>query len=364
MNEPLVTIAIPHHWGWRHLQSLMPSLARMDAQGPPYKVIVVDNASTDESRAFLRDQHPWVETIELPENRYFAGALNEAARQACSHWLAFLNNDMRVDSGWLREAMEAAERANVVCVASRIYDWEGCETQFCGGAINLEGKGFQWTERDVNPDDERFLLFPCGGAMLVRRDVFLEFGGFEGAFEMIFEDIDLGWRLNLAGYPVLYAPRSIVYHRGHASLERVDYSRKAVYFERNSLGLLYKNLESGILDGLLPCLSRRSVDRVRALSENSLDGLATLRGIDAFWADLPYWRGQRDRVQRRRVVPDRSIPGLFSSYLTKPWGYTARQTERISACRPSLDEIAQMLTPRWGTRPEPGTRTDVSSQPA
>lgn len=364
MNDPQVTVAIPHHFGWRHLQTLLPSLAQLDPHGPVAKILVVDNASPDESQTFLKDRHPWVECLELPENRFFAGALNEAARRTCTPWLAFLNNDMRVEPGWLREAMDAADRAKVVCVASRINDWEGRETQFCGGAINLEGKGFQWTERDADPAAERFLHFPCGGAMLIRRDVFLDLGGFEEAFEMIYEDVDLGWRLNLSGYPVLYAPRSVVYHRGHASLERVDYFRKAVYFERNSLGVLVKNLESAHLDRLLPFLSQRSLERVRALSAGSLDGLATLRGIEAFWSNLAYWRRQRERVQERRTIPDKCVPGLFSPYLTKPWGYTAPHTERISACRPSLDEIVQMLFPAWDSYPDTRARANAVLSPA
>lgn len=339
VNEPLVTVAIPHHRGWRHLQTLLPSLARLDASGPTARVVVVDNASDDESRTFLRDCHPWVQILELPENRFFAGALNEAARRATTPWIAFLNNDMRVEPGWLREAFCIAERSACDCVASHILDWAGGRTQFCGGSINLEGKGFEWTERNADPNRERALLFACGGAMLVRRDLFLETGGFDEAFEMIYEDVDFGWRLNLMGKDVRYAPKSIVCHRAHASLRELDYSTKAVYFERNSLGMLYKNLEESALVRLLPGLGGRGVTRARALAAVECDGHATLDGLSAFWRCLPYWRERRREVQAQRRRRDNEIPGLFSSFLTADWGYTPAHRERVGDCRPSLDSL-------------------------
>ena len=339
VNESEVTVAIPHHRGWRHLQELLPSLAKLDVGGPIAQVVVVDNASDDNSRKFVKDQHPWVEILALPENRFFAGALNECARHVTTPWIAFLNNDMRVDSHWLTELVKTAERFEVDCIASRILDWSGDETQFCGGSINLEGKGFQWTQRDADPEEERWLLFACGGAMLIRRELFLELGGFDPCYEMIYEDVDLGWRLNLAGYRVAYAPASKVYHRGHASLSEVGYNRKAVYFERNSLATLYKNLESRYLDPLLPQLSRRTLSRIYALSQNSSDGYATLQGVQAFWSNLGYWRKQRADVQARRNISDAEIPALFSEFLTKPWGYTPEHQERVSMCTPFLESI-------------------------
>ncbi len=339
VNEPLVTVAIPHHRGWRHLQTLLPSLARLDANGPVARVVVVDNASDDESRTFLRDCHPWVHVLQLPENRFFAGALNEAARRAATPWIAFLNNDMRVEPGWLREAFRTADRNACDCVASRILDWTGARTQFCGGSINLEGKGFEWTQRDADPEEERALLFACGGAMLVRRGLFLECGGFDEAFEMIYEDVDFGWRLNLMGKNVLYAPKSIVCHRAHASLGELDYSTKAVYFERNSLGMVYKNLQESALARLLPGLSSRAMARARALAPVDCDGHATLEGLSAFWRRLPYWRERRREVQAKRRRRDDEIPSLFSSFLTADWGYTPAQRERVGDCRPSLDSL-------------------------
>ena len=304
--------------------------------------MVVDNASDDGSVEFLRSDHPWVEVLTLSENRFFTGALNAAAEAADTPWLAFLNNDMRVDPGWLHEAVVAAERYSVECVASHIKTWDGSQTQFCGGAINIEGKGFEWSGDDADPEEERNLLFACGGAMLVRRELFLSAGGFDPAYEMIYEDIDFGWRLNLAGHRVAYAPKSVVYHQGHASLSTLDYARKAVCFERNSLATLYKNLEEPRLVPLLPELCRRSVNRAQALAQHGPDGHATLQGCLAFWSRLPYWREQRQQVQATRVKPDAEIPGLITPYLARPWGYTRAHQESIADVEPLLAQVAQM----------------------
>ena len=106
-----------------------------------------------------------------------------------------------------------------------MLDWTGERVDFAGGLLNFYGHAFQHlygapasaaADLHVRPT-----LFACGGAMAVRRDVFLAAGGFDETYFAFFEDVDLGWRLWLHGHAVALAPRAIAYHRGHATASRL-----------------------------------------------------------------------------------------------------------------------------------------------
>ncbi|MEO0250357.1 MAG: glycosyltransferase family 2 protein [candidate division WOR-3 bacterium] len=99
---------------------------------------------------------------------------------------------------------------------------------------------------------DRYVLFPCGGAMLIRRKVFLEAGGFDEDYFAFFEDADLGWRLWVLGYTVKYAGQAVVYHHHHGSWRQVSERYRQKLYERNTLATILKNYEDGTLQQVLP----------------------------------------------------------------------------------------------------------------
>ena len=114
----------------------------------------------------------------------------------------------------------AGESRNAAAVAACMLDWEGRTLDFVGGAVNFEGKGFQLdygASRDRLLRTEKPLLFACGGAMLVDRSVFIEAGGWDDDAFAYYEDVELGWRLNLLGHEVWFCPDAIVYHKHHGT---------------------------------------------------------------------------------------------------------------------------------------------------
>src|SRR5207237_6141361 len=139
------------------------------------------------------------------------------------------------------------------CLASRIKTWDGSALDFIGGGVNYQGHGFQvdYGERSCERDVERKVLFACGGAMLIRRDVFREVGGFDADYFAYFEDVDLGWRLNLLGREVWYTPRATAFHRHHGTASQVVAHKLRVLYERNALFTIYKCFEDRDLDRVL-----------------------------------------------------------------------------------------------------------------
>ncbi|MBZ0257889.1 glycosyltransferase family 2 protein [bacterium] len=340
-----VSIIIPHHHGRAHLKPLLKSLTAMETNDAKVKIIIADNQSSDGSREYVRKKFPDIEIIEFEENLGFAPALNECARQVNSDWLVFLNNDVHVANDWLMQLLVAAKNTVSACVSSHLLSWDGRETQFAGGWTNWFGKGFEAFELESSEPYEIF--FPCGCGMMAQREIFLDAGGFDDDYFMIYEDVDLGWRLRLFGQSVWLAPKAQVFHRGHASLNKVDYARKAICLERNSLATLYKNLDAPLAAQLTASALRDAVVRARGLAGAGLpvryssDGLSTLRGVQAFFDEMPQWREKREHVQRRRIVSDEEIFEQFFPHPDQTWAYTDEHYRRLAD--PDIEHKLQLI---------------------
>ena len=337
-----VTLLIPHHAGRHHIKPLFESLRRQQIADFEVNTVLIDNASSDGSTKRVRNRYPEVEILELSKNRGFAPALNIAAQHFRSDWLVFLNNDVHASPDWLHSLLSEALRLEAKCVSSHLMDWDGDTTQFGGGEINLGGKGF---EQDSLADEAPYeIFFPCGCGMAVQREFFLQAGGFDDDFFMIYEDVDFGWRARLMGESIWLIPEAQLYHRGHASLSAEDYARKAVFFERNSLAAVYKNLDEANLARLFPLIQQEALVRAQALdgwhAVHGLgrDGLALMDGLLAFWQRLDEWRRKRQTVQAMRTVEDRAILSRFLHEPARRWAYTAEHAQRMDA-EPYADAI-------------------------
>ncbi|WP_189225630.1 glycosyltransferase [Saccharothrix coeruleofusca] len=233
------------------------------------QVICVDNASGDGSAERVRAAVPRAEVVEAPENLGFAGGCNLGVKHARGAVLAFLNNDARPDRGWLREAVRVLrEEPTVGAVASKVLDWEGREIDFVDAGLTWFGMGYKRHAGQVDDgrhDQPRDVLFGTGSALVVRASLFAELGGFDERFFMFYEDVDLGWRMNLRGWRVRYEPKSLTFHKHHASMSTVDSSRELFLLERNALASLYKNFSDETLAKVLPAalalVTRRATAR-------------------------------------------------------------------------------------------------------
>ncbi|MCP2170011.1 glycosyltransferase [Goodfellowiella coeruleoviolacea] len=235
------------------------------------QVICVDNASGDGSAERIRQAVDQVEVIESDTNLGFAGGCNLGVRHATGEVLAFLNNDARPHRDWVSAAVRVLRaEPTVAAVASKVLDWDGRVVDFVDGGLTWFGMGYKrhaGSVDDGSHDTPRDVLFGTGSALFVRAEVYREVGGFDDRFFMFYEDVDLGWRLNLRGWRVRYEPTSLTYHRHHASMAKVDgadNSRELYLLERNALAALYKNLSDDNLGRVLPAALALAVRRATA----------------------------------------------------------------------------------------------------
>lgn len=231
---------------------------------------MVDNGSQDDSIRYVKDNFPWVNVIQNNRNLGFAKGNNIGAKKASGEYIAFLNNDTRVDPNWLKELIATiSEKEGVICVGGRILSWNGRKIDFVGGSLNFYGMGFHPHYGELNSDcitETKEILFACGGSMLINKEVFLECGGFDEDYFAYFEDVDLGWRLWVLGYKVMFTPRAITYHRYQATSKKFPTYKRVVLYERNALYTIIKNYNDENLYKILPIAILLTIKRGLMLS--------------------------------------------------------------------------------------------------
>lgn len=340
MEWPPISVVVVNYNGRHHLDPCFSSLKQLDYPTGQLEMILVDNGSSDGSVAYVEKEFPEATIVKNPKNYGFAKGNNLGAQKAQGRYVAFLNNDTRVDPAWLRELVTPLLKdSQIVCTAAKILSWDEKAVDFVGSKINFYGFGFHvdygvpYTPGAY--EEERYIPAPCGAAMLIDRQVFLDAGGFDEDYFAFFEDLDLGWRLWVLGYKVLFAPKAVLYHRHHGTAQVLSEHRLRVIFERNAIFTLFKNYEQQSLDKVLPIALLLSAKR--GLHDTKIDpqefhkgkvkeaatqvpklGLSCLLAMDEVVAQLPRLMEKRRWIQERRRRSDAEIFCLFPQGIHTP----------------------------------------------
>ena len=216
------------------------------------RIVVADNASTDDSVAFVQENYPLIELITHPVNEGFAGGYNWALKRVQSDYYVFLNSDVSVTPGWIEPVIQLMENDQSIAACQPkllsyhqpdLFEYAGA----AGGWIDSlgypfsRGRVFDVCEKDNGQYETSIPIFwASGAAMFVRAPVYHELGGLDASFFAHQEEIDLCWRMQLAGYRIMACPQSVVYHVGAGTLPRGG--RKVYLNFRNNLLMLCKNL--------------------------------------------------------------------------------------------------------------------------
>ncbi|WP_197321338.1 glycosyltransferase [Saccharomonospora sp. NB11] len=344
-TQPLVSVVVVNYRGADDTIACLRALTELDY--PHLEIVCVDNASPGDDADRIRAAVPAARVVDSDRNLGFAGGCNLGARHATGTVLAFLNNDARPHARWIDAAVETLRaEPTVAAVASKVLDLDGERADFVDGGLTWFGMGYKRHADtplaelpDAEHDVAKDVLFATGSAMFVRASVFAELGGFDDDFFMFYEDVDLGWRLNLRGWRVRYVPESIAYHRHHGTMSAVDSpdsGRETFLLERNALCALYKNLSDETLTSVLPAALALTVRRATARGEldpTQLDlasgvgppetspvpvsrgALAGVLAIDAFVERLPSLQRSRAEEQAKRVRTDADLLPLLRKAL-------------------------------------------------
>jgi len=219
-------------------------------ESPAAELIVVDNASSDETLAFVRGSFPGVSVVALDRNCGYAAGNNAGARVARGKYLAFLNDDTQVDTRWLSALVAAAEAdPSVGLVTSQIVYRDRPDVLDSAGDGYLRSGGAFKHHHGQPVNDApatREVFGACGAGFLVRSELFTSLGGFDEDFFMVYEDVDLSYRARLRGAECRYAAAALVYHAGSASIGWAS-PRQVFFGQRNLEWCWIKNSPSRLL---------------------------------------------------------------------------------------------------------------------
>jgi len=310
---PLLSVIIPNWNGARHLPACLDSLRRQTY--PLVEVIVVDNASTDESVTLIQRDYPEVVLVSLDQNLGFAGGVNRGIEAARGEIVAALNNDTEVSPGWAEALVTALRRhPEAGMAASKILLFDRRDTlHSAGDACGVDGIPLNrgvWQKDQGQFDAEEYIWGGCGGAVAYRRAMLDDIGLLDEDLFMYCEDVDLNWRAQLAGYRCVFVPEAVVYH--HLSATGGG-PLASFYTGRNTVWVLVKNYPTELLRrhwrAVLRAQLKIAWEALKAW--RGAAARARLRGQLAALLGLPRWLRKRRRIQAARRVPLQVIEQLL-----------------------------------------------------
>lgn len=321
-DNKLVSVVVVTYNGKQLLAHFLPSVANL--KYPNYEVIIVENASSDGSAEFIETNYPQFKVIRNVENQGTAEGSNVGARRAKGEYIFWISNDMWLDPDILTrivKRMEEDENVGICTVKMRRITRDGIRLmELDSVGADLDIFGFP-SARGINQKDEgqldefREVFFSFGGAMMLRKNLFEQTGGFDPETFTLADDIDLSWRVHLLGYKVVVEPKAFLYHRVSATLGSImGRSHRRFLSERNTLRMLLKNYSIMSLCWVLPCyfvllgaefcfyLAIGKFQIAKSIPRSILWNIVRIGDI----------MRRRRLVQESRVVGDKVILGLMS----------------------------------------------------
>ncbi len=310
---PFFSVIIPNYNGMRFLPTLLAALKQQTFGD--VELILVDDASTDNSVAFTEAEYPDVRILVNRQNLGFVQSCNLAVDAARGRMVVLLNNDTEPDPNWL------AELAKVICanpqaaiVASKMLLFgDRTKLHTTGDTLGYDGiphnRGV-WEEDRGQYDRHPQIFCGSGGGSAFRRDVWQALGGFDDDFWMYIEDVDFGFRAQLMGWQAVFAPAARIYH--HLSATGGD-TLSSYYVGRNTIWMIAKNMPTELV-------RQHFLEIVSAQLRIAIDALCNIRGAAARARllgqlagvlGLPRQLRKRQLIQRRRRLDDRTLAALL-----------------------------------------------------
>ena len=330
-----IAVVILNYNGRNFLKQFLPSVIQFSGEA---KIIVADNASTDDSIAFIESEYAaHVEILKMDRNRGYCGGYNFALDKIQAKYFVLLNSDVEVTQGWIEPVINILKSDPTIAAAQpkilsfnekNKFEYAGA----AGGFIDFlgypfcRGRIFTNLEEDHNQyNDVRQVFWATGACLFVKAEIFKKLGGFDVDFFAHMEEIDLCWRLNRAGYKVYYQGESKVYHVGGGTLSASN-PRKTYLNFRNGLSLLIKHLSPSELFWKLP---------VRLILDWFAAGLFLIKGKPAdanavLAAHLGFFKNLSTDLYKRKILIKElggfHTQGVYRNLLPLQYFLLARRT--------------------------------------
>ena len=334
MANPTVAVVILNYNGRNFIQQFLPSVLASSYVNK--EIIVVDNCSTDDSPDVLK-QFSNIKILMLDKNYGFAEGYNQALQKISADYYALLNSDVEVTPQWIEPIIQLMESDKKIAACQpKILSYK--EKEFfeyagaAGGWLDTlgypfsRGRIFDEHEKDLGQyNDNAEIFWATGAAMFLRASVFHEVNGFDNFFFAHMEEIDLCWRLQLAGYKIMCCPASVVYHVGGGTLPKGN-ERKVYLNFRNNIIMLSKNLCMREKIWKLPL--RFFLDMVFAF-KNLFSGYhASFIAIFEAYISVIKWSFTSKNKSGLKKVSMKKLTGVHRGFIV--WDYFIKRKKRFS----------------------------------
>lgn len=305
---PSVSVIVPNWNGSDFIDRCLRSLYAQTR--PAAEIIVVDNGSTDGSKEYVEQVHPTVMLLPQERNLGFAGGVNVGIRAASGDLVALLNNDAEADPDWLHHLVNRMIEAgpDVGTVTSKIVSYDAGRLDSTGDFVDIYGRGVPRGRGEVDRGqyDRAVDVFAgSGGASLYRRAMLDGIGLFDEDFFAYYEDVDLGFRAQLAGYRATFEPAAVVRHSmGGTSSKLPGFSRYHII--KNIWYLYFKNMPGWVFWWQLPRFLRGQEQWIRACVRRG-ESRIVMRAYATMLRHLPATLRKRHAIQRARAVRPEAI---------------------------------------------------------
>ena len=333
-NFPKVAVVILNWNGIYYLKRFLPSV--YNSSYPNLVFVVGDNASSDKSVEFIKQNYPKIEVIQNDKNYGFAEGYNRVLEQVDADYYILLNSDVEVNEGWIEPMIEAMEADPAVAAAQpkilsslqpELFEYAGA----AGGYLDkygypfCRGRIFDTVEADLGQyNDTKSIFWASGAALFIKSDAWKKSGGFDKDFFAHMEEIDLCWRLKRMGYTIQYYPFSEVYHIGGGSLNKENPFKPYFNF-RNTLTVLQKNFPSTQV--YLPIFTRIWLDLIAVirfyLKGNYKDAFAVHR---AHWSFFKSFRTNHKKRKQSNIKF--KVNGLYNRLIV--WEYFSKKNHKFT----------------------------------
>ncbi|HLZ42916.1 MAG TPA: glycosyltransferase family 2 protein [Candidatus Sulfotelmatobacter sp.] len=306
MPEISVIIA---NWNGKHfLEDCLSSLRRQTFRD--FETILVDNGSNDGSADYVRQNFPEVRLLALAQNLGFTGGNIAGHKLAQGNLIVLLNNDTEADSEWLQEIRNAS-----ICfpdagsfASKMMYFDDRRRIENCGFELSMAGTTSELGRDELDSPEwayPRKIFGACAGAAAYRRNMLDDIGFLDPDFFMIYEDVDLSFRAQLAGYRCVYLPKAVVYHRYRSTIRKRPGTQ--VFYAQRNIELVYlKNLPTALV---LRSAPTRLLYEIGAFVYFFRFGAGTafLRAKVAALLKLPSILRKRWTIQKRKTVKNSEL---------------------------------------------------------